>query len=259
MITSFKKEVMRTLLMKTETEEGGTEIITEPQYTRLKGAEWFPLAYKKEVLILGQGGIGSWATLFYSRIGCTIHSYDMDTFEDHNMSGQMVAEDAIGKPKVEAVANVVRSFSPDASIITHNEAYSQDSPTADIVICGFDNMKARKIAFVKWVDYVQNRAPDKSKCFFQDGRLLAETLQIFNIAGNDLEGMKKYYKEHLFDDSEVEEVDCTFKQTSHCAGMIASHMVALFTNWLTKSHNGTFRKIPFLYQHVIPLNLTENA
>lgn len=248
---------MAKILIKTETEDGKVELVTEPQYTRLKGADWFPLAYKKRVLILGQGGIGSWASLFYSRIGVTIDSYDMDKFEDHNMTGQFVTTDYTGIAKVDAVAEIVRAFSPDADITTHNEAYKDDSPTSDIVICGFDNMKARKLAFLKWVDYVQNKAPDKSKCFFQDGRLLAETLQIFNIQGNDLASIKLYYKEHLFDDTEVDEVDCTFKQTSHCAGMIASHMVGFFTNWLAKSHNGTFRKIPFLYQYVIPLNLHE--
>jgi hypothetical protein len=182
----------------------------------------------------------------------------MDNFEDHNMTGQFVMNKDTGKAKVEAVANLVKDFSPDAEIYANNTAYTTDSPTSDIVICGFDNMKARKLAFLKWVDYVMNKAPDKSKCFFQDGRLLAETLQIFNISGNDLEKIKMYYNEHLFDDAEVEEADCTFKQTSHCAGMIASHMVGFFTNWLSKSYTGVFRTVPFLYQYVIPLNRHES-
>lgn len=245
------------MLLTTVNEEGESEIITEPQYTRLKGAEWFPLAFDREVLILGQGGIGSWATLFYSRIGCKIHTFDMDVFESHNMTGQMVSTDALNKPKVVAVAEIVNQFSPDGTIIPHNEKYDENSPTGDIVICGFDNMKARKVAFMKWVDYVQNKAQDKSKCFFQDGRLLAETLQVFNIPGNNLELMKTYYKEHLFDDAEVKEAECTYKQTSHCAAMIASHMTGFFTNWLVKAHNNNFRSVPFFYSYTIPLNLVE--
>lgn len=246
------------MLLYTETEDGTRELVTEPQYIRLKGADWFPLAYKKEIFILGQGGIGSWASLFYSRIGCSIHSYDMDKFEEHNMTGQFVTSTHTGKAKVDAVADLVKLFSPDATIYGYNTPYTEDCPTGDVVICGFDNMKARKVAFLKWADYVMKKAPDRSKCFFQDGRLLAETLQIFNIPGDDTEKMKQYYKEYLFDDAEVDEVDCTFKQTSHCAGMIASHMVGFFTNWLSKSHSGAFRSVPFLYQYLIPLNRQES-
>jgi hypothetical protein len=245
------------MLLEIVTETGEKEYVTEPQYTRLKGAEWFPLAFDKEILILGQGGIGSWATLFFARIGCKIHTYDMDVFEDHNMTGQMVGESALNKPKVVAIEEIVRQFSPSTVIFPHHEAYTESSPTSDIVICGFDNMKARKTAFVKWVDYVQNHAKDKSKCFFQDGRLLAETLQVFNIQGDNLALMKRYYKEHLFEDNEVEEADCTYKQTSHCAAMIASHMTGFFTNWLVKSHNHNFRSVPFFYSYTIPLNLVE--
>jgi hypothetical protein len=229
------------------------------QFDRMKGAEWFPFTHQKEILLLGQGGIGSWLSLLLARLGCDLTTYDMDSFETHNMSGQLVTTEYIGEPKVSAIKRIVLSFSPETKIYTNNIAYDKDSMTNEIVICGFDNMKARKEAFINWKDYVNSDGVGKDKCFFQDGRLLSEQLQIFNIPGDRPDLIEDYQANHLFDDSEVEEVECTFKQTSHCAAMIASHMVAFFTNWITKSHSGGFRALPYFYQYHIPLNRVDNG
>jgi|SRR5579885_632368 len=224
------------------------------QYGRVKGAKWFPLLHKKDVLVLGQGGIGSWTSLLLSRIGCNLHIFDMDRYEPHNMTGQIVTVDAIGKLKTEAMKEVIKEMSPDAEVTTYGE-YTEESMSNHIVICGFDNMKARKIAFHNWRETVEvesSEGEDPSAYFFQDGRLLAEQLQIFNIPGNRPDLMEKYEKEWLFDDSEVQEAECTFKQTSHCAAMIASHMVGFLTSWISGF------KVPFKHEYFIPVNLVQN-
>ena len=235
----------------------------EPQFGRVKGASWFPLLYKKDVLVLGQGGIGSWTALLLSRIGCSLHLFDMDTYEIHNMTGQVVKSSAIGHNKAEAMAEVIADFSPTCEVLDYPQRYNEDSFTGEIVICGFDNMVARKIAFQKWKKYVEElkeRGQSGKDCFFQDGRLLAEHLQIFSIPGDDVERMEKYEKEWLFDDKEVEEAECTFKQTSHCAAMIASHMVGFLTNWVSNvefENKGLppLRQVPFMYEYLVPANL----
>lgn len=232
----------------------------EPQYGRVKGASWFPLLYKKDVMVLGQGGIGSWTSLLLSRIGCSLHLFDMDTYEDHNMTGQVVSSDHIGSNKAVAMARVINSFSPRCSVLAYPEKYKEDTFTNYIVICGFDNMKARKIAFKNWVKMVSELpTQEMEQCFFQDGRLLAEQLQIFNIPGDRPDLMEQYERDYLFDDEEVAEAECTFKQTSHCAAMIASHMVGFLTNWVSnadmiaKGGKG-IRQVPFRYEYLIPLN-----
>lgn len=232
----------------------------EPQFGRVKGASWFPLLYKRDVMVLGQGGIGSWTSLLLSRIGCTLHMFDMDTYEDHNMTGQVVPFESIGTNKAIAMSSVIRSFSPRASAYAYPEKYEEDSPGGKIMICGFDNMEARKVAFKNWTNLLSGLSPeDRNNCFFQDGRLLAEQLQILNIPGGDQDRIEKYEQEYLFNDSEVQEAECTFKQTSHCAAMIASHMVGFLTNWvsnadrLSKNEKG-FRSVPFLYEYLIPAN-----
>lgn len=226
------------------------------QYGRVKGAEWFPHLHKRDIMVLGQGGIGSWVTLLLGRIGANLYTFDMDRYESHNMTGQLVRQEDVGKLKTEALQQIVAQFSPDCQISIFGR-YEEDSMSNDIVICGFDNMAARKLAFTKWRHHVENDAADKSKCFFQDGRLNSEQLQIFNIPGDKPERMDEYEKDYLFEDSEVAEVECSFKQTSHCAAMIGGHMVAFITNWVTNSEATPYRQLPFFYQYVVPLNYTE--
>lgn len=236
-------------------EEIAKELLVHDQYGRVKGADWFPFTYKRDVLLLGQGGIGSWTGVLLSRLGCNLYLYDMDSYETHNMTGQIVMAEHIGQNKAKAAKDLIKKLSPDASIEAYTEKYNENSVRNDIVICGFDNMLARRHAFENWVKHLET-VEDRSKCFFQDGRLLAEQLQIFNIKGDDKESIEAYAKDHLFDDAAVEEAACTFKQTSHAAAMIASHMVGFFTNWVNNEFVGPkVRKVPFKYEYFIPLNM----
>jgi len=232
----------------------------EPQFGRVKGASWFPLLYKRDVMVLGQGGIGSWTALLLSRIGCNLHLFDMDKYEVHNMTGQIVKHNAVGMLKVDAMADVISEFS-NCQVSIYPTRYDEDSFSNDIMICGFDNMVARKVAFNNWKRHISTLPEgDRGNCFFQDGRLLAEQLQIFNMMGNDTARMENYERNWLFDDKEVEEAECTFKQTSHCAAMIASHMVGFLTNWVANVEMigrgfPALRAVPFMYEYLIPANL----
>jgi hypothetical protein len=233
----------------------------EPQFGRVKGASWFPLLYKRDVLVLGQGGIGSWTSLLLSRIGCSLYLFDMDTYETHNMTGQIVSQDQIGTNKALAMGGVIAQFSPSCAVRAFSQRYTEEQFSGEIVICGFDNMVARKIAFGNWSKMLLDMSTEERKhCFFQDGRLLAEQLQIFNIPGDDPDLIVKYATEYLFNDEEVEEAECTFKQTSHCAAMIASHMVGFLTNWVANVEYISkgmppIRAVPFMYEYLIPANL----
>lgn len=232
-------------------------MLTTEQYNRMKGAPWFPLLHKRDVMLLGQGGIGSWAALALARTGVNLYTYDMDTYEGLNLSGQMVRQQDIGKLKTTAVKEIIAEFSPDCVVETAGK-YLPESMSNDIVICGFDNMVARKLSFVNWKKHVLSLPPaEQHNCFFQDGRLNVEQIQIFNISGNRHDLMTRYETAYLFDDDVVAEAECTFKQTSHTAMMIAGHMVAFLTNWAFNSSRGkSIRTVPFYFEYVTPLNMT---
>ncbi len=223
--------------------------------SRFKDAPWFS-EEQIDVLVGGAGGIGSWLTLLLTRAGYHVHIYDYDLLEEHNMGGQLYGEKHIGTPKVEALATIVNDFT-SCDIHVYNEKYDDKSPTNTFVFCAYDNMQARKDTFNNWVIGVAQpwlETKEGPKPIFIDGRLTMEQIQIFCVTPENID---KYEKEHLFDDSEVEEAPCTLKQTSHSAAMIGSMMVGFFTNHLTSVLTGgeEERVVPFFFEYFIPLNM----
>ncbi len=231
------------------------EITTKDSYSRFKGLSWFSNIYKKDILVIGQGGIGSWCSFLLARAGATLYTFDFDTFEAHNKSGQLVRNQDVGKNKAEALKSIIGEFcDEEVEVNESTEKYTYDSITSNIVVMGVDNMEARKIGFQNWEKYLEENPEERNNSLFIDGRLSATSLQIFCIKGNDLSSIYNYRDNFLFSDAEVQDEECTMKQTSHCAAMIASHMVAFLTNFLAPENYD----VPFYYSYLIPLNFTEN-
>lgn len=217
--------------------------------SRFKDAIWYPLEGEDiEIIIGGSGGIGSWLALMLGRADFNLHIYDFDTVEKHNLGGQLFSKEHIGKLKVEAISKILLNFA-DSECEAFSERYDEDSMATTFMFSAFDNMKARHDMFNNW--YETNKG-DKNAIFI-DGRLLMEQLQVFCVT---METAEEYKKEHLFDDSEVEDLNCTMKQTSHCAAMIASIMTGFFTNHLTNLKKcEKIRDVPFSYHYFLPLHL----
>jgi molybdopterin/thiamine biosynthesis adenylyltransferase len=216
--------------------------------SRFKDAPWYPKE-TTSAIIGGAGGIGSWLTFLLARAGFDPIVYDYDAIESHNIGGQLFGIKHIGLPKVEAIKSIVKEFS-DTDITVFNEAFDLDSMSHQYTFAAFDNMKARKDMFQVW--YEGNS--ENPNAILIDGRLLMEQMQIFCVTR---ENAAEYKEEHLFDDSEVEAENCTMKQTSHSASMIASLMVGFFTNHVTNIIQGSVvRQVPFYHEYFIPINMT---
>ena len=222
------------------------------QQSRFKDAPWFP-KNEEICLIGGAGGIGSWLVFFLTKIGFKVALYDFDTVEDHNLGGQLFLQSALGRPKVDAVENIVNMFC-DGNISTFNEAIDANTQHHYFSFSAFDNMEARKILFENWCQSWPF-APEGVIPIFIDGRLEIEQLQIFCVTPDKA---AKYKREHLFSDNAVSEAPCTMKQTSHTAAMIGSIMTAFFTNHITNIYLGeTLREVPFYHEFVVPMNFTQ--
>ena len=231
------------------------------QQDRFKDAPWFSMAQGVQCIIGGSGGIGSWVAFFLARIGYQIHIYDFDTVEEHNLGGQLFMHNAVGKPKVEAIKESIAKFNFYSNVFySYNESIEEFSPRAyhlpTIFISCFDNMKARQIMFNKYTEQLSRYSDDDmSKPIFIDGRLLMEQLDIFFL--NNQKRNLHYAEHQLFDDSEVEELPCSMKQTSHSAAMIASHMVSMITNHTSNLAWGQeIISNPYHYQFIIPTQVT---
>ena len=123
------------------------------------------------------------------------------------------------------------------------------------MICGFDNMEGRKNAFLTWKSTFANNYVDKKEYLFIDGRLSSEMFQVFVIQGDDKYAIQKYEEDWLFDDTDADLEDCTFKQTSHMAAMIASYITMYFVNWCNNEDVRNLpRRIPWFTEFNAVLN-----
>ena len=218
--------------------------------SRFRDASWFEKLdkYVIPIIIGGAGGIGSWLALFLSRMlppTSYIILYDFDKVEEVNMAGQLFRIQDIGLPKVHAIQNIVLDFSGYGKLTAMKERYDKESLKSPVMFSAFDNMVARKDMFENWLEEAQEY-PDS---IFIDGRLNAEQFQVFYVT---LENALKYKNTHLFDDSEVEDVNCSYKQTTHFAAAIAAKMVQGFTAFLDDTY-----ELPFKYEEIGPLFFNE--
>lgn len=195
-----------------------------------------------DIVIIGAGGISSWTALFLSRLQHNLYIYDHDTFEVHNLAGQFVRQQDIDKNKAEVMKDLISEFSPYTNVSCFGK-FDEESMIAPIMICGPDNMAVRKLAFERWKE-------QEDKQIFIDGRLQAELGYVFTVTP----GREEMYEATLFDDKEVEEPICSFKQTTHCAGLIGSLITSNFVNWLANDlTKDDLREIPFKIEFVTPL------
>lgn len=223
-------------------------LLIDESSSRFSSAIWFSKIGEQIVTLAGLGGIGSYVAFLLGRLKVDrLVIYDNDIVDGTNLSGQLFATQDVGNSKTMSVCRVLREFSQYHRIISKEERYSVSSPTTNIMICGFDNMMARKVFYTKWKAHVMNLSDkEKEKCLFIDGRLAAEEFQVFCIKGSDAYLMQKYENEWLFDDNEAEVTLCSYKQTSFCANMIASVMVNLFVNFITNQCEPLIeRELPF--------------
>lgn len=177
----------------------------------------------------------------------SIFVYDDDRVEAVNMSGQFYGRSDIGNYKADALASAVRNYSDYNSIFSVTQRFTQETSASDIMICGFDNMEARKLFFDKWLAHIDSRPVEERKhCLFIDGRLAAEDLQVLCITGDNYPGIEEYKQEFLFTDEEADETVCSYKQTTYMANMIGSIIVNLFTNFVANELVGApIRSLPF--------------
>lgn len=208
-------------------------LLMDDTTSRFSGAEWFEEIQKQRIILAGLGGIGSWTALQLSRMTPqALFMYDDDRVETANMSGQIYGFSDIGKYKVNAMADILRQRATAHNLYALNEKFTSFTPAGDIMICGFDNMMARRTFFNSWFTHVRKESTDKSKCLYIDGRLSLDTLQILCIQGTDDYNINRYRNEFLFSDEEADPTVCSMKQTTYLASMIGSLIVNLFTNFV---------------------------
>lgn len=227
-------------------------LLVDEATSRFSGAIWYSAIQSKTITLAGVGGIGSYVGFLLARLKpAGLYLYDPDIVEQANMSGQLYGNHNLGQGKVYALHNMMQQYANYYNAVTYQERFTAESEATDIMICGFDNMEARKLFFDAWEDRVSSMPEEERvKCLFIDGRLAAEEFQVFAIQGNDLRAMREYRSKWLFSDAVADETICSYKQTTFMANMIASVMVNLFVNFVANECNPIIdRDVPFMTQY----------
>lgn len=229
-------------------------ITVDETTSRFSGAIWYEEIQKQIVTLAGVGGVGSYLGFLLGRLKPQrLIIYDPDRVETVNMSGQLYGQTDVGSFKSVALSDMIRNYANYNNIVALNDRFDADSEATDIMICGFDNMEARKVFYERWKQRVLSYptgSNDRKKCLFIDGRLAAEEFQVLSIQGNDDRAMKEYEDKWLFNDVEAEETICSYKQTTFMANMIASVMVNIFVNFIANQCNPIIdRDVPFFISY----------
>lgn len=214
-------------------------LLVDESTTRFSGAEWFNEIQKARIIIAGIGGIGSNVAFQLARmIPANLTLYDDDIVEMINMAGQLYSYNDVGKSKVDAIADMIVRYTSMRQVLAIKDKFALDKEPGDIMICGFDNMRARRVFFNSWYNHISDKSKEeRSRCLYLDGRLSMDTLQILCIRGDDQYNIDRYEREFLFADYEADATVCSRKQTTYLACMIGSLMVNLFTNFIANSLN----------------------
>lgn len=223
-------------------------LLISEETSRFSSAIWYDKIREQGIILAGAGGIGSYVGFLLSRMHpLRITIYDDDVVEEGNLSGQLYAENHIGRQKVSALIDIMAGFSRYYGYNGLSRRFTAGSPANNIMICGFDNMASRRVFYQAWKAHVMGLPEEERKnCLYIDGRLAAEEFQVLCIQGNNVLHMEKFEREWLFSDEEAEATQCSYKQTSFCANMIASVMVNLFVNFIAnKCEPLVDRAIPF--------------
>jgi molybdopterin/thiamine biosynthesis adenylyltransferase len=123
------------------------------------------------VVVIGAGATGSFTALSLAKMGVrNIKVYDFDTVEEHNLPNQFYRQCDIGKPKVEALREIIEQFE-GIQINAKNEKY-RGQRLAGIVITCVDSMDVRLNIW----KFVKNN-PDVK--LYIDSRMGAEVMRVY--------------------------------------------------------------------------------
>lgn len=156
------------------------------------------------VTIVGCGGIGSATAICLAKMGFRHFSlWDNDLIENHNLSNQFFGKMHLGRPKTEAVAEMIESFSPINPLVEIHGLVEKDSTIeTDILILGTDSLESRKLAY----EAAQRASPPQ---YVIDGRNGRTAHMIYSFAWSDDKKRKMYEKTLNLPPINVAEVNCS--------------------------------------------------
>ena len=171
--------------------------------------------------VIGVGAIGRQVALQLTAIGIPwLQLIDFDTVEESNLASQGYVEADLGRPKVEATAEMCCRINEQLIVQLVGERFKRSHELGNAVFCCVDSMGIRQL--------IWNTVKDKAS-FFCDGRMSAEVLRVLTACDAT---SREHYPSTLFTSEEAYQGACTAKTTIYCANIAAGMMLCQFTKYL---------------------------
>jgi len=164
------------------------------------------------ITVIGAGAIGSSTVVTLAKMGCSnLTVWDDDMLEEHNISNQLCYLDAVGSPKVEALALLTEDLT-GVRIKTRPERY-KGQRLEGVVIAAVDSMGSRAEV---WKRARFNPAIP----LLVDARMGAEVARIYSIHPVSADEVD-FYEANLYPQDEAERLPCSARSIIYCPTVVA--------------------------------------
>jgi len=169
------------------------------------------------ITVIGAGAIGSATVLTLAKMGCSnIAVWDHDILEEHNIPNQICKPSCVGRPKVEALRELVLELT-EVEISVRQERY-RGQRLEGVVIAAVDNMAARELIW-------QRVKLNPAVLLLIDPRMGREVARIYCIRPSNPDDIS-LYDDNFYAESEAEELPCSARSIIYCP-LIAAGLTAL--------------------------------
>lgn len=176
---------------------------------------------KYPVTVIGVGAIGRQVALQLAVIGVgPLVLIDDGTVKPVHLGAQGFRESDVGKPKVEATAELIRQLNGGVKVVTRSRRFHRKNDVGRVVFCGVDSTEGRNHIF---------RAICEKVRFFVDSRTNGESVRILTVHDHR---SALYYPQTLFRAGDGPRRPTELQATHYAASAAAAIMVAHYTRWL---------------------------
>ncbi len=173
--------------------------------------------------VVGVGAIGRQVALQLAAIGIRwLQLIDPDTVESVNLACQGYLEGDLGRPKVEATADICQQINHEVEVAQQQERFRRNIPRGNCLFCCVDSIDTRRVIWEGVKDRVS---------FFVDGRMSAEVVRVLTVVTS--EG-RSHYPATLFGAADAHLGPCTGKSTIFTANIAAGLILEQFSRWLRR-------------------------
>lgn len=170
--------------------------------------------------LIGAGGIGSYVAAALAKMGVTdLTVYDPDVVEEHNLPNQNYRLSDVGRPKVEALAEILADFT-GLQIKPHVALFPLTKRPQGIVISALDSMLARTQI---WDSSIKNNF--QVGAYFE-ARMGAEQGRIYTLTNVVDTRQVAHYEATLYSDENAAQEPCTARAIAYNVFFLAGELVS---------------------------------